>query len=200
MFLNYIVTHIKITRIKLKSDTEVSIWLLNLGWALAGRLQMISLGHLLPPSYCVLCFQEVTVSFLVILEPEQSIILDICKKYSSLGCQPIGTWIFRAFDRLILSEPVSKWQGLVLNQNHIILGKLSVSPALAQLDGLVLVCHLPFKEHWEDIDLRNKYHWEKEFENSLVRKKDNIRKAGGHYMSGQHSLPWASCFPIWRMK
>lgn len=41
---------------------------------------MISLGQLVPPSYYVLCFQEVTVSFLVILEPEQPIILDICKK------------------------------------------------------------------------------------------------------------------------
>lgn len=69
VFLNYIITHIKITRINLKTGTE-EYWLLNSGWALAGRFQMISLGDLVLPPYCVPCFREVTVALVVILEPE----------------------------------------------------------------------------------------------------------------------------------
>lgn len=69
VFLNYTVIHIKINRIKLKSDTEY-YWLLNLGWGLTGSLQMISSGNLVLPPYNVPCFREVTVAFLDILEPE----------------------------------------------------------------------------------------------------------------------------------
>lgn len=53
----------------MKTGTE-EYWLLNSGWALAGRFQMISLGDLVLPPYCVPCFREVTVALVVILEPE----------------------------------------------------------------------------------------------------------------------------------